>query len=277
MRFQRILEELYFRPSYITASGWNAVHAVVRSRMLEPLAASDRPEDWFSEMVVTRSEYRLDQNGIAHVELTGPIGKRLSALERACGATGIEELRADFEMAAQGSRGLFLKIDSPGGTVTGTPENAQILADLEIPVVVYTEDTMASAAYFIGAGADEIWCAGSADVGSIGVIIPWVDKAGAWEEMGVEYNPIISTGSDLKGMGFGPVLTAAQREFLQADVDRARTAFVEHVLRYRAVDDSAMRGQCVDGEMALQLGLVDAIGSQAEAYEALLRRVRAQR
>ena len=68
---------------------------------------------------------------------------------------------------------VIMDIDSPGGTSSGLDlavDELRLLAQ-EKRLVAWNNDLMASAAYWLGAAADEIYAAPSADSGSIGVYI----------------------------------------------------------------------------------------------------------
>lgn len=291
MRFQRVIEQVYFRPWYITPTGHASIRRLVESRIGKSAmpflqAGADYEEDEdildridsdgikLSDIVSARPSMRMDRDGVAHIHILGPIGKGLSRLERACGLTGVEQVTHDLDIAeAEGARAVMLHVNSPGGTITGVPELAERIAAFDGPVLAYTDDLMASAAYFLSAGADMIVASESADVGSIGVFIPWVDFADALAEEGLRPDPIVNTGGDLKAIGFTGRLSEAHRQALQEDVDHSFERFQGHVLSFRAVDPSAMRGWVMSGDRALAANLVDFVGTEADAYQALLDRI----
>jgi protease-4 len=214
---------------------------------------------------------------MATIHALGPLGKGLSKMEQSCGATSFEQIREDHAQAiSAGARGILLHIDSPGGTVTGTPEIAELIASKPVPTVAYTEDMMASAAYYMAAGADAIVASQSAEVGSIGVLIPWVDSSEAYARQGIRPDQIVNTGGDLKAMGFGGKLSDTQRQYLQESIDRDFGKFKAHVTRYRNVSPTAMRGQTMSGESALSAGLINKIGNMEVARETLASFVRSK-
>ena len=133
---------------------------------------------------------------------------------------------------------------------------------------------MASAAYYIGAGADAIVSSRSAVVGSIGVYIPWMDTSAAYEAAGFKPDPIINKGGDLKALGFGGRLSDAQRAHLQEKVDEDFAAFKAHVLKHRSLPDGAMRGQVESGAKAAEMNLVDALGDMDTGRAVLFRKLR---
>jgi ClpP class serine protease len=279
MKFVHLAEQIYHRPWFITAEG----HAAIRLVFERALAHGDsrtfaaipaRAEEAMLDMFPQRRPLQIDADGIASIHILGPLGKNLSKLEKSCGATSFEDVRADYATAQErGARGILLEFDSPGGTITGTPELAALIASRPLPTVAYTEDTMASAAYYLAAGADAIVASPSAAVGSIGVYIPWVDRSAQYEREGLRPDPIVNTGGDLKALGFGGRLTDAQRAYLQAEVDADFAAFRAHILTYRTVPAEAMRGQVLSGSAALSAHLVDQIGERDTAKAKLISKL----
>lgn len=276
MRFAHLYEQIYLRPWFITASAHHTIRALFERHALAP-----RGEDGLdlSLFVNPRRPLAIDEDGIATIHVQGPIGKNLSQLEQSCGATGIEQIRSDYaEARTAGARGLLLHIDSPGGTITGVPELAQLIAAKPIPTVAYTEDLMASAAYYLAAGADAIVATPSASVGSIGVYIPWVDSSVAIAAQGLKPDPIVNTGGDLKALGFSGTLTAEQRAYLQEEVDQDFEVFKNHVLAFRpGIPADAMRGQTLSGHAAHAAGLIDHLGSLETAKTKLREIINSKR
>lgn len=273
MRFTHLAEQLYHRPWFITPAAHASIRHVferVISTRSESLSSQLSALD-LSSLIPQRRPLAIDEKtGVASIHVLGPIGKNLSQIEQSCGATGLEQIRADYAAAlAGGARGVLLDVDSPGGTVTGTPELAAMIADHPLPTVAYTEDMMASAAYYLAAGAEAIVATPSASVGSIGVYIPWMDTSAQYAAAGIVADPIVNTGGDLKALGFGGSLTEEQRAYLQAEVDADFAAFKAHVTNRRAIPDSAMRGQCLSGKSALDANLIDALGDRTVALARL--------
>lgn len=269
MRFQRIIEQVYFRPWYITPAAHASIHRILSSKVLTKHAEDG--DSWLAQFVNQRQAMKMTPDGIATIHILGPLGKNLSQMEKQCGCTGFEDIRDDYAKAlGQGARGILLRFDSPGGTVMGTPEIAAMIAARPVPTVAYTEDLMASAAYYLAAGANAIVGSPSSVIGSIGVYVPWIDYADQLAEMGLKPNPVVNKEGDLKALGFSGVLTDAQRSYLQDEVDQDFAQFKGHVLNFRAVPDSAMRGQTIDGRLAAEANLIDEIGDLGTARSKLL-------
>lgn len=271
MRYAHLYEQIYLRPWFITASAHHTIRALFERHALAP-----RGEDGLdlSLFVNPRRPLAIDDDGIATIHVQGPIGKNLSQLEQSCGATGIEQVRSDYAAAiAGGARGILLHFDSPGGTITGVPELAQLIGQRTLPTVAYTEDLMASAAYYLASGAHAIVATPSAAVGSIGVYIPWVDSSVAIAAQGLKPDPIVNQQGDLKAIGFSGSLTPEQRAYLQDEVEQDFATFRDHIRTYRTVPDDAMRGQTLSGHAALAAGLIDHLGDLPTAREILLARL----
>ena len=106
------------------------------------------------------------------------------------GATDMNQVTAAIGEAVE--RGdvdaLFLDIDSPGGTVNGTPELAQAVADAAKRKTLYafSAGQMSSAAYWIASQADAIYATPSARVGSIGVLLPFIDSTEKLRNQGLK-------------------------------------------------------------------------------------------
>lgn len=215
------------------------------------------------------------ETGIAHIHVFGALARNLPPLARATGKTDFAQIHEDFATAqAAGARGILLHIDSPGGTVNGTPEAAALVAESKIPVVVHATRA-ASAAYYIAAGAKAIVASPSAETGSIGVMMPRVNLTGALEKLGIKADTITNTAGDLKGITASGELTPAQREYLQSEADGMFAAFRDHILNHRVVPPRAMRGQTLSGTAALTANLIDDIGSPATARMILLDHISA--
>ena len=171
-------------------------------------------------------------------------------------------------------KGVLLVIDSPGGAVGASVEIADLIKELDakIPVVAHAQGTMASGAYYAGAYARKIYANRGSLVGSIGVIFaggnieellgkigykPAVLKAGEYKEMGVPYR----------------AWSEKEKEFLQNLINEEYDIFVRDVVEARGlkVEDSAKfaEGKIFTAKSALELGLIDAVGSQNQAIEEL--------
>ena len=91
MRFANITNAVYRQPWNITPGAWLSVHELLQSRL-----AVDAENLDLSAFVNPRPDLEVDSNGIAHIHVTGVLGKNLSQIERSCGNTGYEQLEAEI-------------------------------------------------------------------------------------------------------------------------------------------------------------------------------------
>ena len=215
--------------------------------------------------------------GVAVVEVDGVIGRKFSSFINSSGVVSVDVLAEVVKETAvrEDVKAILLDIDSPGGTVAGTPEAYREISEAAKtkPVVVWTGGMLASAAYWIAVGADAIFADESADVGSIGVYLSLLDCSRQFEAQGIDVE-LFKTGK-YKAMGLpGTSLTDEQRELLQEGVDEIYAKFTSAVTSNRRVDETAMEGQTFSGDRAVEVGLIDGIMSfdAALAYAASLQR-----
>jgi signal peptide peptidase SppA len=265
MKFPRIIQAVYWQPWLITPQAHAAVRALLENRLSEGYRAGmfdleddDEPQDAYTV-----------RDGVAVIPVEGAILRKASALERMCGAVGTEQIEEALLEAEADSKvaGIVLDVDSPGGTVGGVPEIGNLLVNCRKTVVAYTAGQMCSAAYWLAAGADKIVASPSAEVGSIGVYLPWIDQTIRYALAGYKVDIIRNDGADLKGMGYpGTSLTPEQREHLQAGVNEIAAMFHSHVKAHRGnISDDTMRGQAFLADDAMNRGLIDDTGSLTDA------------
>ena len=186
---------------------------------------------------------------------------------------------ADALRADKSVKGVFLDIDSPGGSTLGALEAAEALQALSVDkrdaTVAYTDQIMASAAYFLAASAGTIMSARTAYAGSIGAFTFFADWTGALDQIGIKVEVFHNTGGDLKTTWLPwSSLTDEQREHLHQHIDRAYGHFEQFVDANRVnLADGSKRGQVFLGDEARELGVVDGIGSRADAMAWLERQV----
>ncbi len=82
---------------------------------------------------------------------------------------------------------IVLAVDSPGGSVTGLPETAAVLAAVAKikPMSAVVEGVAASAAYWLTSQASDITLTPSGEVGSVGVRMMHVDQSRALDDAGI--------------------------------------------------------------------------------------------
>jgi protease-4 len=170
--------------------------------------------------------------------------------------------------------GVVLRIDSPGGTVTGSDyiyhHMRKLVEERKLPIVVSMGGICASGGYYIamsvGDQKDVIFAEPTTWTGSIGVIIPHYDLSGLLGRFSVSDDSIAS--GPLKQMG-SPTrpINPEERKLLQELVNDTFAGFKQIVASGRpkfkddpAALDAVATGQIFTAKQALDKGLVDKLG-----------------
>lgn len=161
-----------------------------------------------------------------------------------------------------------LDIYSPGGQVDYTETLSEIIANTTKPVVVWANQMVASAAYHIASGANEIMLSGkSAEVGSIGTLISYLDATRRMKEKGVDHVLITATKSTKKVKYNWWEPSEEDQDFIREDyIDPSNELFHETVRANRpgAVEE-VFTADMFTGQSAIQAGLADSMGSLEDA------------
>tara|TARA_Y100001934_G_scaffold278205_1_gene378864 strand:- start:354 stop:1505 length:1152 start_codon:yes stop_codon:yes gene_type:complete len=183
-------------------------------------------------------------------------------------------------------RGVVLRVNSPGGTVTASHYLYHHLKELQqhkrsddqpFPLVVSMGGMAASGGYYIsmavGDAPNTIFAEDTTWTGSIGVVIPSYDFSGFLSKHEIVDYSYVS--GKFKQMGsFTRKRTPEASEKLQELVDESFSGFLRVVSYGRpkvVANENAMReiktGQIFTAQQALRLGLVDKIGFLEDATE----------
>ena len=161
-------------------------------------------------------------------------------------------------------KSILLDIDSPGGTIDGTQELADIIfaGRGQKPIVAYSDGMIASAAYWIGSAADRIYISGdTVTVGSIGVVASHIDYSRYEEKIGIKTTEIYAGKYKRIASQYQP-LSEEGRQTIQDQVDFLYTVFVNEVAKQRSVSAGKVLENMADGKIfignqAISAGLVD--------------------
>jgi len=162
-------------------------------------------------------------------------------------------------------RTIDLVVDSPGGSVLGLPETANVIraANRVKPVRAFVTGIAASAAYWLASQASTITLTPSGEVGSVGVLDLHADISKALENAGVKLTAVHAGEHKVERAPFTPLTDTAKAD-MQAGVDAWYGDFLSAIRRGRGARVSAS-GNCGGGRMlssreALAAGMVDFIG-----------------
>jgi len=231
-----------------------------RSGASQPKAAAE------SERQYRQSRVFQKVGSVAVVSIEGVIDKRVSMMDLDCyGGCDLADVDDALNQAADPSiKSVLLYVNTPGGSVTGTPETAARLAELAKmkPVEAYVDVMACSAGYYIASQATRIVATPSAILGSIGVYMAILDMSRALEMEGIEVQMIKAGKWKDSGSPYRS-LTDEERDRMQASVTRMHAQFKAAVKSRRPkVQDSTMEGQWMDGTEADELYLVDELTNE---------------
>lgn len=199
---------------------------------------------------------------IARIEVTGAIASE----------TRKQVLKAFKTVEEKKFPALLLRIDSPGGTVTDSHEIFTALqrlqSDKNVKVVASYGNISASGGVYIGVGAKHIVSNPGTITGSIGVILRGNNLERLLDKVGVSFK-VIKSGPYKDILAFDRQTTAAEEQILQQLIDVSYSQFVSTVSKGRGLDEETVRsfadGRVFTGEQALELGLVDRLGTEEDA------------
>lgn len=206
-------------------------------------------------------------NGVAVIDITGPIFPRANVFNTMSGATSIESITNDIKEALQNPKvfSMILNIDSPGGAVTGVNELTNFIkaSSKAKPVKAYVYGMCASAALWIASGADEIIASETSEVGSVGVVCAFKDDSEKSNRDGIKTIEIVSSISPLKRVNPS---TDEGKIKIQRLVDSIASVFVQSLAVNRGMNEDVIlkdfgKGDTFLGVKALANGLIDKIGN----------------
>jgi signal peptide peptidase SppA len=259
MKTTRLLDIVFNQPLIITEGAFWSVHKVIEAYLFDQ-AQAKREGEYCGEMVEFPGMV-VDENGIAHIPIAGAIGHKLDGYDKMGGAIDVVDISAEVAEASRDPHvhALLFDIDSPGGMVNGTPELADQIAAVQKPKYSFSNGSIASGAYWLAAATDGIFGTRTAEAGSIGVLMGFLDRSKMYEEAGIKVQ-LIKAGK-YKGMGYpGTFLTKEQTELLQERINQIYGDFTSHVTAHRPdVSTETMQGQMFLGPAAVTAGLIDDI------------------
>ncbi|SFX45424.1 S49 family peptidase [Marinospirillum alkaliphilum] len=170
---------------------------------------------------------------------------------------------------ADGARAVVLRINSPGGSPVQAGQIYEGIRELrerhpQLPVYAVIEELGASGGYYVAVAADTIVADRSSLVGSIGVVSGGFGFKEAIERLGIERR-VFTAGDNKAFMDPFSDMDAQQRAFWQQVLDSTHQQFIARVKEGRgerlANNPQIFSGLVWNGELALEQGLVDELGS----------------
>ncbi len=209
-------------------------------------------------------------DGVAVINVKGALTNSDSWVNEYLGRTSYPALRSALVYAATNAdiKSIVLDVDSGGGAVNGVADTANLIRmvnDKVKPVYAFAGGSMASAAYWLGCAAGEVYAENTAMVGSIGVLCTHVEYSKQMAADGVTATVVRSGKYKALANSVEP-LSAEGKAQLQASVDATDLIFSQHVadmtgksLAY--VQEHMGQGREFIGQAAADVGLIKGVTS----------------
>lgn len=193
------------------------------------------------------------------------------------GAIGSESMLELLRQAKKDDaiKALVIRVDSGGGSAFASEIiRSEIMAVRAkgIPVFISMGSVAASGGYWISTAADQIWAQSTTITGSIGVFgaFPTLEKT--LEKIGINSDGVATT--ELAGsMSLSRPLSPKISNIVQQGVDNIYQRFIKLVAEARAQTpeqiDAVAQGHVWTGAKALELGLVDKLGTLGDTIAAV--------
>lgn len=201
--------------------------------------------------------------GEVEIDLFGP---RTSVAASTPLRKALDEAAADDTIKA-----VVLRVDSPGGSATASEIILAATQRLKAkkPLVVSMGSVAASGGYYVSCGADTIFADEATITGSIGVVGGKLATNNLWNKLGIKWKGY-QRGTNASILSSMQVFTPEQRKHMQGWMDEIYGVFKDHVVdgrggKLKKPIDELAGGRVYTGRQALELGLVDKLGTLDDA------------
>lgn len=172
--------------------------------------------------------------------------------------------------------GIILDIDSGGGCVDAIAPLTAAIRSVQAqgkPIVALC-DLCASAAYFVACACDEVIASNtiSAEFGSIGVMMSFMDYSKYYADLGIKEHVIYSNLSTYKNAAFEAAKNGDYTKIKSEELDPLARRFQDSVKECRGskldlAAEGLLNGRMFYAEDAKKVGLIDSIKSYKEAVD----------
>lgn len=237
-----------------------------------------RPTPQFSE-VLLQGEGR---DKLLMIDITGIISNAPVLVPQIGLIPGMTaRIRQELEIAFEDPaiRGILLRINSPGGTLTDSDVIYHSLLEFKkakkVKILASLGEVAASGGLYVAMAADEIYAHPTTITGSVGVILPHMNYTGLMKKFGVKNDPILSGKFKDIDSPFRE-RTEEERKMLQALIDHQHGKFVAAIQAGRSKMTRAEILELADGRLmsaaaAKKAGLIDEIGYLDDALKRLTK------
>jgi protease-4 len=180
-------------------------------------------------------------------------------------------IKALKEIEEREFKALVLRINSPGGSVGASQEIHDAIEKLKekgVKVVASFGDISASGGVYISCAADQIVSNPGTITGSIGVIMHSSNFKTLYQKIGIE-SEVVKSGPYKDMFSSHRALSEEEKVILQDMINNAYEQFVGVVAKGRNIEVEKVKefadGRIFTGDQALELGMVDKLGSLKDA------------
>jgi protease-4 len=157
-----------------------------------------------------------------------------------------------------------LDINSPGGEAYFTGVFAEAIRnEVQKPIIAHVNGLCCSAAYYLAAGCDEVYCSENTDIiGSIGTMFSMIDMKPMFEKMGIKFHDIYAPQSTEKNQTFIEAKKGKYELIKEKLLSPFADAFIQSVRNNRpqiSDDGHVFAGAEYTAKNALEIGLIDGI------------------
>lgn len=175
----------------------------------------------------------------------------------------IREAEADPSVVA-----LVLRVNSPGGSSLASDLIWRALQECKKPVIASMGDVAASGGYYISVGCDKIYAEPGTLTGSIGVVGGKVVMKGLYDKVGLA-TEVIRRGRNSGLLSADAVFSESERNAFKKTMETVYDQFLAKTAQGRKMSREEVLklagGRVWTGRQAQQNGLVDALGTLADA------------
>ena len=226
---------------------------------------SEAPKGAIRTLTLAAQARFQQQGNIAVIDISGVITPYQNILSALFGGTDVQSVGEQIDEAINNPAigGIVLRIDSPGGLITGVEELASNIAAVRgtKPIVAYAYGNAASAAYWIASAADRIVAGPTTSLGSIGVAM-----AVAKDQ---DKNWVRFVSSNAPGKMLDPQSREGQ-DSIQRRLDAMEAEFVSAIAANRGISENKVlkdfgRGDVLPAREAVRVGMADMVGGFRDA------------
>ncbi|MBR9801035.1 signal peptide peptidase SppA [bacterium] len=165
-------------------------------------------------------------------------------------------------------KAIVLRVNSPGGSALASDLIWKALEEVDKPFVVSMGDVAGSGGYYISMGADYIFVEPGTITGSIGVVGGKLAFEGLFNKLGITTS-VVSRGKNSGALSATVPFSESERKAMQKMMNEVYEIFTRKAAEGRDMELARLKelagGRIYSGERAVEIGLVDEVGTLEKA------------